>query len=65
MKILINIEKNAYYINDFNRSKSVDSFFFFNSHSQIRNTVQPRASNMAVTSLSCFTFRSRFFCQYS
>lgn len=25
------------------------SFFFFSSHSQIRNTVHPRASNIAVT----------------
>lgn len=35
---------------------SASSFLLFNSHSQIRNTVHPRASNMAVTSWSCLIY---------
>lgn len=51
--------------NCLNRSNKHDSFFFRSSHSHIRNTRQPRFSNNAVISRSCFILRSRFLFQYS
>ena len=41
------------------------AFFFLSSHSHMRITIQPRASNAAVISASCLIFRCRFAIQYS